>query len=303
MRRAINVILSVGLSVMILMGIMPVTVHATGEENPRVIVEEYSISEDEIVPGQEFELTLTIRNTSQFYDIYSVMVSLEDKSKSIYPKYGTSNQCYIDRIYARKNTQITIPLKAADEITSSVVPLSINITYNDNYFIEKQGNTLEIFLPVRLAGDLNVVSSSVPNTVSVGTKARISVTYENTGSKNLYNIELRVHSGDSEEQESVTNLYNLSGGAKSTAEVYLDCKNIGNVPISFYFIYEDENGEKYETGMISGNISVIESGSDVENGETVTIVGGGVSYLTYVLLALIVIVCIVILVVIRKRRR
>lgn len=303
MRKAIKVILSVCMAVMITIGIMPITVHATGEQNPRVIIEEYSISEDEIVPGQAFELTLTIRNTSQFYDIYSVMVSLEDESKTIYPIYGTSNQCYIDRIYARKNTQITIPLKATDEITSSVVPLSITITYNDNYFIEKQANKSEIFIPVRLAGDLNVVSSSVPNTVSVGAKARVSVTYENTGSKNLYNIELKVRSGYGETKENVTNLYNLSGGARSTAEVYLDCKDTGMIPISFYFTYEDENGETYETNNVSGNIRVVESGANMENEETVTIVGGGVSYLTFVLLASIVIVAIVILGVIKKRRR
>lgn len=284
------------------MGTMPITVNATGEENPRVIIESFSISEDEIIPGQEFELTLTIRNTSQFYDIYSVVVTMEDLTKSIYPVYGTANQVYIDRIYARKNTEIVIPLKAMDDISSSVIPLQFNISYNDNYFIEKQDNDMEIYLPVRLKGDLKVVSSSVPNSVSVGAKARVSVTYENTGSVNLYNIVLKVKTKDSEAKEIDMNLYNLNGGEKTNAEVYIDCPNTGRIPVSFYFEYEDENGEVYKTDSVSHSFSVVEQDAEVEMG-SVTVVGGGVSFLTFILLAAIVIVAIMILFIIKKMRR
>lgn len=302
MKKLVNKLLLLCFMVIAAVGMKPATVHATGEENPRVIVEEYSISEDEIIPGQEFELTLKLRNTSQFYDIYNVVVSLNDTSDTIYPVYGTSNQCYIDRIYARNNTQVTLKFKAAEDVKLSVIPLIVRVTYNDNYFIEKQLNEAELFLPVRLAGDLNVVSSSVPSDVSVGAKARVSVTYENTGSQNLYNIMLNVTTYDGEMKETSTNLYNLSGGAKKTAEVYLDCNNVGNIPISFYFVYEDENGEKYETSTVSKNIKVVEA-TNANDKESVTIVGGGVSVLTFVLLAAIVVVAIGILGVIKKRRR
>lgn len=302
MKKLVNKLLLLCFMVIAAVGMKPATVHATGEENPRVIVEEYSISEDEIIPGQEFELTLKLRNTSQFYDIYNVVVSLNDTSDTIYPVYGTSNQCYIDRIYARNNTQVTLKFKAAEDVKLSVIPLIVRVTYNDNYFIEKQLNEAELFLPVRLAGDLNVVSSSVPSDVSVGAKARVSVTYENTGSQNLYNIMLNVTTYDGEMKETSTNLYNLSGGTKKTAEVYLDCNNVGNIPISFYFVYEDENGEKYETSTVSKNIKVVEA-TNANDKESVTIVGGGVSVLTFVLLAAIVVVAIGILGVIKKRRR
>lgn len=285
--------------IVVAIGIKPITANATGEENPRVIIESYSISEDEVIPGQEFELTLTLRNTSQFYDIYSVMVTIEDDTKTIYPVYGTANQTYINRIYARKNTEITIPLKVADDISLSVIPLRFSISYNDNYFIEKQYNDMEIFLPVRLSGDLNVISSTVPNSVSLGAKARVSLTYENTGSEKLYNVILKT-SANGEVIE--TNLYNIVGGEKSTTEVYLDCQRIGEIPFSYYFVYEDENGERYETEIFADSFEVVDSNTNLMQGD-VMVVGGGVDVMTFVVLAAIVIVAIVILILIKKRRR
>lgn len=303
MKKMLKTILIACITLLVAVGIVPITTYATSEENPRVIIEAYSISEDEIIPGQEFELTMTIRNTSQFYDIYNVVVTFEDNSNSIYPVYGTSNQCYINRIYARNNTEITIPLQASDDIVLGVIPLEFTISYNDNYFIEKQINDMEIFLPVRLVGDLNIVSSSFPNSVSVGAKARIIVTYENTGSKNLYNVKLKVVANGKQGEELVTELYDINGGAKNTAEVYLDCKNIGNIPISFYFTYEDDNGETYETSTISQSIIVVDSTANDVSEDSITPVVGEENSGLRVALACIISVAIVILLLLNKRRR
>lgn len=296
---------------MLILGISFVTsntAYATGEANPRLLVETYSISDDEIVPGEEFELTMKIRNTSIYYDTYSVVVTVEDNSSAgntnpnIYPVYGSSNQTYIERVYARNSWDITVPLKAAENINMAEIPLKVTITYNDNYFVEKQTNVAFINLPVRLSGDLNLVSASVPESASVGTKARISATYENTGSKNLYNITMKVSGGEAFEPITA-NLYNIGGGEKNTAEVYIDCKEVGKIPIAISFAYEDDQGEVFETEESLYNISVTESSATDLNGAEVTVIGGGVSGITFVLLAAIVIIAILILFILRKRRR
>lgn len=298
MKKIVKAFLMLCFAVVVI-GIKPITANATGEENPRVIIEAYSISEDEVIPGQEFELTLTLRNTSQFYDVYNVVITMKDISKSIYPVYGGTNQAFVNKIYARKNTEITIPLKAMDDISVDVIPLQFNISYNDNYFIEKQDNDIDISLPVRLAGDLNVIASTIPNSVSLGTKARISLTYENTGSESLYNVILKALINGAWTE---TNMYSIGGGEKSTTEVYVDCQQVGNIPFSYYFVYEDEKGETYRTNIFNDNFDVVESNMEVEQGTIVT-VDKGVNGMTFVILAAIVIVAIVILIVIKKRRR
>ncbi len=276
------------------------TVYATGEENPRVMIEEYTTSDEEIVPGQEFELELKLRDTSEYYDVYSVVVTVNDKTDSVYPVYGKSNQVYIDRIYARNYTTITIPMQASETITDSAVPIEITITYNDNYFVEKQSNSTILYLPIKMSGNLNVISCSVPESSSTGTKARVSVSYENTGLKSLSNIQLHVVTQDG--ADLVTDLYSLSGGSTNSADIYLECSEKGNMPVCVYFTYQDDTGEAFETDEQSYTIRVVESNED-ENGQKVVVVGSKVDYFTFILMAAIIAVAFVILVTLKKRRR
>ena len=205
-------------------------------------------------------------------------------------------------MYARNTWDISIPLKAADVIKMATVPLNITITYNDNYFIEKQKNETVINLPVRLTGDLNIISCTVPNEVSKGAKARISATYENKGSENLYNVVMKVLTGD--EQEAITtNLYSIAGGKKNTAEVYIECKDLGDIPVNIVFSYEDEKGEVYQSEEFVYNMTVVENEELKYDTDQLVASIGGVSTITYVLLAAIVVIVILILFIIKRRRR
>lgn len=233
------------------------TVHATGEGNPRLIIEEYSISEDEIVPGEIFTLNMKIRNTSQFFDVFTVVFSLTDTDgEMVYPVYGEADQIYVDRIYARSTTEVNIRLKAAQKITSDIVPVEFTITFNDDHYVEKQYNNTTLYLPVRTTGDLDVVSCTVPEHAGVGTKARVSASYRNTGSGKLSNVMMKVTAAD---QVQNVSLYNLDGGSKNVAEAYLDCNALGEMPVKVSFTYENDKGEVFETKDYAYRIDVVEN--------------------------------------------
>ena len=301
MKKLVKVLGMLCLAVVFLPMCMSKTVHATGEENPRVVVDNFKISRDEIVPGEDFDLTLEIRNTSEFYDVYSVIVSVYDKTDTLSPVYGKSAQTYIDRVYARNSTTITIPMHAEDTIDKKRLPLDITITYNDNYYIEKQKNETSIYNPVREEGDLNVTLCTVPNEANLGTKARIAVTYENLGSRQLNNIQMKTVTTDPE-NPVVTKLYSLSGGSCNTAEVYVTCDEAGSMPVKISFTYEEENGNSYESEALSYRINVNETDGESLNSD-IHVIGGGVSIYTFVLLALIILIAIIMLIIVKKRRR
>lgn len=301
MKKLVKILCMLCLAVAGLSMCVPKTVYATGEENPRVVVDNFKVSKDEIIPGEDFELTLEVRNTSQFYDVYSVIVTVKDETDTLSPVYGDSVQTYIDRVYARNSTTITIPMHAEDNINKSRLPLEITISYNDNYFIEKQLNTTQIYIPVRQEADLSVTSCTVPENVSIGTKARIAVTYENLGTKQLDNIQMYTVTTDPS-NPIVTKLYNLSGGNSNTAEVYITCDETGTLPVRISFTYEEESGNSYESDVLSYKINV----NDVDDGSSdldVQVIGGGVSIYTFILLVLIIIIAFIMLIVLKKRRR
>lgn len=301
MKKIVKLLFVLCLAVIVLPICVSKTVYATGEENPRVVVDNFKISKDEIIPGEDFDLTLEIRNTSQFYDVYSVIVSVYDKTDTLSPVYGKSAQTYIDRVYARNSTTITIPMHAEDTIDKNKIPLEITITYNDNYYIEKQTNVTGIYIPVREEGDLNVTLCTVPSEANLGTKARIAVTYENLGSRQINNIQMKTVTTDPE-NPIITKLYSLSGGSSNTAEVYVTCNETGTMPVKISFTYEEENGNSYESEALSYKINVNEMDEEPLNSD-VHVIGGGVSIYTFILLALIVLIAIIMLIVVKKRRR
>lgn len=283
---------------------MKSTVYATGEANPRLLVETYSVSDDEIAPGEEFELTMKIRNTSLFYDTYSVVVTLscleDDGMPLVYPVYGSSNQIYIERVYARNSWDITFRLKAKEKINVANIPVNVLITYNDNYFIEKQRNDTTINIPVKLSGDLKVENCSVPEEVTVGAKARISAKCQNIGMSKINNVVMNVKYGD--EQTGSTNLYSIDGGSGTTAEIYINCIKNGELPVSVSFSYEDLEGMSYETEAMEYLINV-KNNTGVDSEADIVIIGGGVSVITFILLGAIVLMLLLILIILKRRRR
>lgn len=299
MKRIIKT-LALCLMVITSVAMIPTKVYATGEANPRITVENYSISGDEITPGEEFELTLKLRNTSIFYDTYSVLAQVCDETGSIYPVYGMSDQIYVERVYARNTWDITFKLQAAKEINTTVFPIKIHITYNDNKFFDKQINDTYLYLPVKVNGDLNITNVSIPQNTEIDTKARVAIDYENNGIGTLKNIKMNV-SGDTGFEEYTTNLYSLNGGSKGNTEIFVDCNRLGEIPITVSFTYEDQNDVSYETAPITYKINVIPQNGNTEN--DVVVVNGGVSILTFIILAAIIVIIIIILITINNKKR
>lgn len=304
MKKFINTLLVMCVMVLALAFGVEKDVYATGEANPRLLVENYWLSDDEITPGEEFTLTMRIRNTSLFYDTYSAVVTVTDntgnKIPMIHPSYGLSNQAYIEKVYARNSWDVTLHLKAESNIDIAAVPMLVTITYNDNYYIEKQKNESMISLPVKLNGALNVVSSTVTESVMKGAKARLFVKYENTGINKLNNVQLNVNYG--EDSTISKNLYSIEGGKNATAEVYIDCKEEGKLPVTLSFTYENEDGISFETDKLE-YITNVTNEEAVADDTEVVVINGGVNIFTFILLGAIAITIIIILILLRERRR
>lgn len=302
MKKLINTLLTILTLALAVAFINGTTSNATGQGNPRLIVENYWIDEGEVTPGEEFNLTLRIRNTSIYYDAYSVVVTVTDNSGNkipyVYPVYGDSNQVYVEKVYSRNTKDISFTLKAEKNISISELPLLITITYNDNYYVDKQKNEANINVPIKANGDLKVSSCTVPDEVTAGTKARVSATYENTGLNNLSSVTMNVTYGKG--MVAQNELYTVSGGEQSIAEVYLECTDTGSFPICVWFSYEDENGETYTTDELYYTILVTEGEQesnvnlDYEN---------QIRTIQLVLIGLIAVVLLIIIINVKGRRR
>lgn len=123
--------------------------HAADEGTPRLLLESYTVTGDGVAAGGEFELTMKIRNTSAASDIFGVVVTVTDDAGAVFPVYGSSNQCYIERVYARNSWNVVMSLKASEEISRPSIPLKVSLSYGDDVSGARQ-NEAVISIPVRV---------------------------------------------------------------------------------------------------------------------------------------------------------
>lgn len=219
-----------------------------------VQIESYTIDSEAVIPGEEFTLELTLKNTSDVNIVGSCLLTYQSEDGMVQPVYGESNQIFVDGIKASKSTKVSIKLKAAPSIETLTTPLVFTISYADENSL---GNTLEskLFLPVSTSGTLRIDNISVPTVASLGTKSRISITYANSGVDELSNIVLHVVGSKLGDNLDIP-LESLGGSDKKYAEAYIDYKAIGSQNIQISFTYDDVDGLTHETEMQSYDILV-----------------------------------------------
>ncbi len=225
--------------------------------SPKLMIDSYTIEGDAVVPGQEFTIKLNVHNMSKSKAVSDIMITCVSRDGSIYPVYGQSAQLYIEGLEKDKSTEVEITLEASSEIKDAYVPLILQLSYSEANNTNNS-NEISLMLPVALQSNLAVQNYSVPETATVGTLARVSVTYQNSGALALENIVLHIRTSDDTE-ETIADMGRLAGGEKKFVEAYVDFKRAGTETIYIYFTYEDEDGNSYTYDIQESMITVTES--------------------------------------------
>ena len=160
------------------------TVHG---QKARVAVESFKISGDAIVPGEEFELTLVVKNNSNTDTVRSIMMSFTSDAEGVYTVYGQPDQVYIPQLQPGATYNVNLSMKAADKIKDSVVKFTTEFTYED-YISSENTNKTSVQLPVTTTSKFEIQNVSFPEEIYQDQKTRMRVTYKNSGGDDFYNI-------------------------------------------------------------------------------------------------------------------
>lgn len=223
----------------------------------RVMVESFSVSNDAIVPGEAFELTLKVKNTSDTDTAKSILMTFTNDLETVYTVYGEPDQCYIPELSPNGTKEITIKMMAAENLTDTSVKFKADFVYED-YIISQNTNSTTIQLPVTTTSKFEVQNVSFPDAVHAGEKTRMRITYKNTGADDFYNITMRVSSEETEETEQYS-LGSLVAGKVSYAEMYVTLPEPGEQKVTISFSYEDIEGNKFNTSQYEQTVDVAES--------------------------------------------
>jgi len=129
-------------------------------ESPEVCVTGYEVTKTPIVPGDEFTITLTVKNFSKRVTAKDIVVTLSNPS-GVIPEYGTVNVERIESIGANETAEVDFTFTATSDLTANELYFTATISGNFS-----SSNT-QFSIPIKKIAQLYVAGYEVTDTTIV----------------------------------------------------------------------------------------------------------------------------------------
>lgn len=277
-----------------------------------LLLDGYTLNPTEISAGDEFDLTLRIRNTSD-KAVSDVKSTLKEANDTIVPVNGT-NSFFIEKIGAGEIEEYTMRVKAT--ATAGVLPLSL--TLSNEFVQDKTGKTsTDTFtVPVKQVSNLSLDAPNYPIEVYMGDSFNLMMSLYNKGKSTLYNVSVYL---DSEFLKADENYYagNMDSGANKSYDVMVSPTEMasGQVEGDIVVSFEDAEGNVTEKRTpITVNVASMDYGYEdpgmeiggdyIDTGMEPMEGGGGFPTWAWILVGVVVVGAgIVVIVIVRKRKK
>lgn len=221
---------------------------------PRVIVTGFSTDPGEVRAGNDFTLTIHLKNTSKSTRVKNMLFDLaaptegndeQTMAPAFLPTSGSSS-VYLEGIKANGTADISITLNAKSDLLQKPYSIDLSMKYEDS-----EGSQIEassgISIPVKQDARFEFSDFEIsPDTISVGEEANVMCSLYNLGRIKLYNVRVRFE-GNCIEKEEVF-LGNVDSGATGSIDAMLEGSKAtpGPAKVTMTMSYEDESGNVSE---------------------------------------------------------
>lgn len=231
---------------------------------PRVMMWGYSVTEGEIYAGEEFELSLVLRNTATTA-VKNVKLTISTEQGEFLPVDGAGT-AYAAKIGGQQEEAFTFKLEAIHGLAEKSYKLKLKTEYEGNdgtgYTVEE-----EIFLPVSLKQRLSVTDVFIPESdIQLGDTVEVGASVNNLGDGTLYHVSAHL-SGDNIE-EAISYIGNIDAGKQGNIDILTKATAVSEMgnKNKLTITYEDQKGNQQEETY---EISVLVAQPSYENLEKV----------------------------------
>ena len=278
-----------------------VTRAASGQGNsPMLMVDKYTVENEKIVPGQDFTLTLTLKNYSNTNTAKNIMLNVENP-EGVAPVYGTTSQVFVGTLGPEKTKEVSIKYRSWASIQDESLDFTLTIVS------DQPTNQVILRSPVGADSPLNIISSSVSTDVQVGESGSAVISFEALAENNVSDITLILREGDTKIASS--SIGNVTAGSTKSKKLPFYIDKEGKHEVEMLLQYNNQLGQTQEVSLGKWTVNVTQAStksntanidqimsSDESNVSTSRIAILGVSG------AAILGICILIVVLLRKRR-
>ena len=232
----------------------PKTYVETPTAEPVVFISNSVMVPEEAMAGEEFTLTLTLKNSLTTKSVKNMLVKVDTGNLHINLLEDT-NIFQIDKIAAGGETTLTLRFGTDASIPAGKYNLNFTFNYDSSKTLNLSSSGTAI-VEIQQPANMELVMPRFPQSVTVGETIPLSLQVMNMGRDKMYNVRCVV-SGYGFAPANTGYIGTMDAGSSATTEVelYIIALNAskGNESGSQYgatkgtiaLIYEDESGEEF----------------------------------------------------------
>lgn len=276
-------------------------IHASniGSDSPAIMVEHYTVTDEKIVPGQNFTLTMELKNYSRSKAANNVVISVVNPN-GVAPVYGTTSQIYVGSIAAGEKKAVSIDYCSWTSIEGESLDFTLYITS------AQANNNVILRIPVGADSPFNIIAKNVSSEIEQFGSGNATVSFNILADSNVSNISMLLKEGEDVIATSV--IGSVTAGTSKSQTVSFSLDTVGEHAVEMLLQYTDESGLLDEVSVGSWNVKVnqndtqtSENFDDISDEDTVEAQNNNIVIMG-VVGTLILIICLVVVILLRRRR-
>lgn len=214
-----------------------------------VMVDSYSVTNEKVIPGEDFELSLSVTNHDLQETATNVVVNVTNPV-GVAPVYGSVSQLYVGDMQPGEQRVVKFQYNSWTTIETDTIDFGVSIFYDQGE------NSFALRIPSGTDIPFSIMGVSFPESMEVNTVGTAGVAFKVLGETNVQNVELNALVDGVPVTQNLIGI--LTPGTTKTQTIAINCYETGNHIVSLYLCYSDEYGQEKEIDLGSQTIVVTE---------------------------------------------
>lgn len=221
---------------------------------PYIVVEGYELTNEKVIPGEDFTLTVKLRNSSKSATANDVVVNVTNPN-GVLPVYGKVSQTLIERIGPEEVVEVSFDYTSMAELTGDYVDFYVSTT-GDTY------TNVVLRVPMGVDSPFTILASGIPTQMYAEEIASAYVSFKVLGDENVRNVYLEMQVDNQTIVKS--SIGTLTPGVTRTQNLSPMISTPGIYEAKLILYYDDATEQTQSIVIETSSLDVIE---EVESSE------------------------------------
>lgn len=213
-----------------------------GVSVPRVMLAGFTSTPDEVVAGQDFSVSFTLRNTSKRTRVQNIKVSLSSGEGTAFLPAGGSSSLFIDRISADDDSIQSMSFHSLASLEERPYQMTLIVEYEDAAANAYQSQeTVAVQVKQGIRADTSA-PQAMPDMIQVGQDASVTFNIHNQGKTKLYNAKAVVKDGQPVTGDEIF-IGTIESGSSGAVDMLVHADEEMTDPLLIEVTYEDVDGK------------------------------------------------------------